>query len=78
LKAGVFQLAIAARIPIQPVAILGTWSMMPRGALGPRHAGTVRVRVGHPISVDDIPRGSAGRKALAARVAEALRDLGVE
>jgi 1-acyl-sn-glycerol-3-phosphate acyltransferase len=77
LKAGVFQLAIAAQMPVQPVAILGTYAMMPRGSTYPRRAGEIVVRVGEPISVEGF-RGGRGRRALAERVADAFRDLGVD
>jgi 1-acyl-sn-glycerol-3-phosphate acyltransferase len=77
LKAGVFQLAIAAQIPIQPVAIFGTYEMMPRGCPYPRRAGTVTLKVGEPIPIEGF-RGGRGRRELSERVEQAFRDLGVE
>lgn len=77
LKAGVFQLAINAQMPIQPVAIFRTYSMMPRGCNYPRYAGEVVMRVGEPISVEGL-RGGPGRRQLAEQVEQAFRDLGVE
>ena len=77
LKAGVFQLAIAAQMPIQPVAIFGTYAMMPRGCSYPRHAGEIVMKVGEPISVEGF-RGSPGRRQLAEKVEAALRDLGIQ
>ena len=76
LKAGAFQLAISAGIDIQPVAILGTYERMPRGAVGPSHGGDIVIRVGEVIPVAGF-KGSPGRKALAERVEAALRELGV-
>jgi 1-acyl-sn-glycerol-3-phosphate acyltransferase len=77
LKAGVFQLALEAGIAIQPVAILGSWDMMPRSAKAPRHAGEILLRVGEAIPVDGLA-GSPGRRVLAERVERAFRDLGVD
>ena len=76
LKAGVFQLAIAAGIPIQPVALLGTYDMMPRGTTYPRHAGEIVMRVGDPISVEG-HKGGPGRRALSEQVDAAFRSLGL-
>ncbi|MHC5011290.1 MAG: lysophospholipid acyltransferase family protein [Planctomycetota bacterium] len=76
LKPGAFQLAIGSGVAVQPVAILGTHPIMPKGSLGPRRGGTIRVRIGEPIPTADL-EGSAGRKHLAVRVREALLALGV-
>jgi 1-acyl-sn-glycerol-3-phosphate acyltransferase len=77
LKSGAFQLAIAAGIDVQPIAVLDTYEMLPRGAAAPRRSGTIRLRVGEPIPVAGL-EGSAGRRAIAERVREALHALGVE
>lgn len=77
LKAGVFQIAIAAQIPVQPVAIFGTYSMMPRGCSYPRHAGTIVMKVGEPIPIEGY-RGGRGRRELSERVEQTFRDLGLE
>ncbi len=77
LKTGAFQLALAPGIPVQPVAILHTYDLMPRGVTAPRRAGTVVVRVGEPIPVEGL-KGSPGRKILAEKVRVALAELGVE
>lgn len=74
LHAGAFQIALSAGIPVQPVAILGTWERMPRGALGPSHGGELVIRVGEPIPVEGLA-GGPGRKVLAARTREALEAL---
>jgi 1-acyl-sn-glycerol-3-phosphate acyltransferase len=49
LRGGAAQLAIAAEMDLQPVAILGTYDRMPRGASYPRKSGAILVRVGPPI-----------------------------
>jgi len=76
LKAGVFQLAISAGIPIQPVALFGTYERMPRGASYPRYGGEIVMRVGEVIPTEGM-KGGPGRRALATQVVEALHDLGV-
>lgn len=79
LKAGSFKLAVEGGFPVQPVAILGTNAIMPKGALGPRRRGRAVMRVGEPIPTADLKemKGSTGRKLLAARTYEALLALGV-
>jgi 1-acyl-sn-glycerol-3-phosphate acyltransferase len=76
LRSGSFQLAIDGDMPIQPIAILGSWEMMPRGASAPRRAGEIILRIGEPIPVEGMT-GSRGRRELTARVEAALHDLGV-
>lgn len=76
LKSGSFQLAIAAGIDVQPIAVLDTYEMLPRGAAFPRHSGPIRLRVGAPISVEGHV-GNPGRRALAEQVRNALLELGV-
>ncbi len=76
LKPGAFQMAIDAGIEVQPVAILGSSSMMPRGTNSPRHAGDMIIRVGEPISTEGL-KGGRGRRALADKATEALLALGV-
>ncbi|MCL6499142.1 MAG: 1-acyl-sn-glycerol-3-phosphate acyltransferase [Firmicutes bacterium] len=46
-------LALKARVPILPVAILGTLEILPKGAWVPR-LGKIRVRIGPPFRVDDL------------------------
>ena len=75
-KTGAFQLALSAGIAVQPVAVLGSYDLMPRGAAAPSRSGTITLRVGEPIPVDGL-KGSPGRKALAAKVREALHAMGV-
>jgi 1-acyl-sn-glycerol-3-phosphate acyltransferase len=76
LKVGSFLLPLAAEVPIQPAAILGSHAMMPRGTLAPTRNGTIEVRFGPPVPTAGLA-GGPGRKALAASVRKALLDLGV-
>lgn len=76
LRAGAFQLALSGGMAVQPVAILGTYAIWPKGFSYARRCGEILVRVGEPI--DTTPyKGSRGRKQLAAVVRQALIDLGV-
>jgi 1-acyl-sn-glycerol-3-phosphate acyltransferase len=75
LKAGAFQMALGGGLPVQPVALLGTHDVWPRGGT-PRRSGEVLVRVGEPIDTEGL-EGSVGRKRLADRTREALLSLGV-
>ena len=76
LRAGSFELALRAKIPVQPMAILNTNHLMPKGAPAPHHSGVIRVVVGEPIDITPYLE-QGGRKALAADVRQALLDLGV-
>ena len=77
LKGGAFHLATSLDVPVQPLAISGTFDVMPRWALGPLHGGPVVLRVGTPIATAGRTGGPA-RKALAAEVRAALLALGLE
>jgi len=76
LKGGAVQVAMATGFPLQPVAILGTYERMPRGAAYPRRGGTIVVRFGPPIPVTGAV-GGPGRRALTQRLRAALLELGV-
>jgi 1-acyl-sn-glycerol-3-phosphate acyltransferase len=76
LKGGAVQVAMATGFPLQPIAILGTYERMPRGAAFPRRGGEVIVRFGPPIPVEGHV-GGPGRRALTQRLRAALLDLGV-
>jgi 1-acyl-sn-glycerol-3-phosphate acyltransferase len=51
-KKGAFVLAIQTGVPVVPVGIAGTRSIMPKGSLR-IHPGEIRIRVGEPIQVRD-------------------------
>src|SRR5205814_415332 len=71
LKGGAFFLPLSADVAVQPVAILGSHAILPKGAWGPRRGGTIEVRVGDPIPTAG--RGGApARKALSSEVRAAL------
>jgi 1-acyl-sn-glycerol-3-phosphate acyltransferase len=71
-KAGAMVLAIKSGVPIVPVAILGTYEILPKGKLLVT-PGKVQVRVGHPIATKHC---SAKDKHELARVSqEAVADL---
>ena len=76
-KKGPFLLALMAKVPIVPVAIEGSRSVLPKGS-GRIRPGTIRIRLGEPISTDG--RGAGDREALMAlvhqRLAEAHQAIG--
>jgi 1-acyl-sn-glycerol-3-phosphate acyltransferase len=76
LRAGSFQLALCGGFDVQPIAVLGTFAIMPRGAAFPWRRGEVVVRAAPAIPIAGLD-GGIGRKVLAARVREALVSLGV-
>lgn len=71
-KKGGFMLALAARVPIVPVAIAGTYEIMPKGRLlvQPR---PVALRIGRPIETVGFSR--ATKEELMRQVAAALASL---
>ncbi|MDR5683492.1 MAG: lysophospholipid acyltransferase family protein [Armatimonadota bacterium] len=70
-------LALRARVPILPVGILGTLDVLPKGARMPRLR-RIRVRIGPPIHLDDIPQEDAIRE-VSDRIMRAIAELlGVE
>lgn len=52
-KKGPFVLAIAAGVPVVPVAILGAFEAMPKGSIAPRRVPVV-VRIGQPIATEGL------------------------
>lgn len=74
LKKGPFHLALAARVPILPVALTGTEAILAKGDWRV-HPGSIHLSVGNPISTADREDSEAGRDALSAEVAETLGQL---
>jgi 1-acyl-sn-glycerol-3-phosphate acyltransferase len=74
-KKGPFVLAIAAQVPVVPVVCLDTFERLPKGSISPR-PGTVRLRIGTPISTAGLDY--AARDALADRTRAAMIALGAE
>ena len=50
-KRGIFTLAMEARVPIVPMAITGSWDVLPPGISVPR-AGEIRIKIGQAIEVE--------------------------
>jgi 1-acyl-sn-glycerol-3-phosphate acyltransferase len=48
-KTGVARLALAARVPVVPVGLRGTFALMPRGRVFPKLKKNVKVNFGKPI-----------------------------
>lgn len=70
-KTGILSAAIGSGVDVLPVAIVGTERSMPRGFF--LRPGTVRVRVGRPLSTDDL--GAGDRRALAETARKAVAEL---
>jgi 1-acyl-sn-glycerol-3-phosphate acyltransferase len=64
-KDGAFFLAIKAQVPIVPIALLGTYEMLPFGS-GTMRPGPVTMRIGAPIATTGL--GNKDREALSAQV----------
>lgn len=71
-KKGPFVVALEAGVPIVPVAIDGSYRLLPRGGLRIRPT-TVRVRIGEPIPTRGL--GQDDLEALIRRVRDAVIDL---
>lgn len=74
LKKGPFHLALAARVPVIPVGVVGTGEVLLPGDWRIR-PGRVVIRIGAPIDTASLPDGEAGREALMSQVEAALRAL---
>lgn len=72
-KKGPFVLAIAAQVPVVPIAVTGSFELMPRLSPSPR-PGVVVLHVGHPILTTGLDYED--RDALSRQVREALVALG--
>lgn len=73
-RRGVVTIMVTARVPVIPVALLGTFRALPRHARM-LHPGPVTVRFGSPL--DPPEKGDRpGREGFAARIMEAVHALG--
>lgn len=72
---GVAALMSRARVPVIPVAILGTYEMLPFHANFPRAVRT-KVRFGEPIPPPEGDLDREAQKAYAARIMDAIHALG--
>lgn len=71
-KKGVFVVALEAGVPIVPVAVHGSYDLMPSDGFRLR-PGKVRLRIGEPI--DTLPYRELGRDALVERVHGTILDM---
>lgn len=73
-KNGGFHAALRGDVPVVPVMLDGTYSLMSKDdiAMGDAHQ-SVRVRLGHPIYPSDLPDSSERVKLLNERVYQAVR-----
>jgi 1-acyl-sn-glycerol-3-phosphate acyltransferase len=72
-------LAINSGLPVIPVAMIGTDRVLPPGRVIPR-LGRIEIRIGKPMTFDDIGGGEHGapgkaRRAIADEVIGAIRQL---
>ena len=68
-KGGAFQVALAARVPVVPIAIQGSGTVLPASGFRVR-PGTIHVRIGAPIPTAGL--GAGDRHALALRAQGAV------
>jgi len=71
-KAGAMVLAVKSGVPIVPVAIIGTYEILPKGKLL-MTPGQVQIRVGRPIETKD--RSTRDKHTLARTAQEAVAEL---
>lgn len=74
LKKGPFYLALAARVPILPIVVLGANQVLAPGDWR-INQGTITVRMGAPIPTVDYPDSGRGRAELANKVHKTMMDL---
>lgn len=70
-KKGPFFLAMESGVPVVPVTLVGTGSLLPKGA-SRMNSGTVEVVVHPPLLPGDFPNRDALQKAVRAAIASAL------
>ena len=78
-RPGVGWLAINSGLPVIPVAMIGTGRVLPPGRVIPR-LGRIEIRIGKPMTFDDIGGGESGapgkaRRAIADEVIGAIQQL---
>jgi 1-acyl-sn-glycerol-3-phosphate acyltransferase len=76
-RRGVAALCLAARVPVIPVLVTGTFEMWPRGRRFPRWHGRIEVRFGPPVQWSDRELNASGdpSTALAKRIMERIASL---
>ena len=76
-RTGIGWLALHARVPVIPVAMIGTDRILAPGRRVPR-PGRIKIKVGKPLAFDeyvDQPAGARQRRAVTDRVMDAIREL---
>ena len=76
-RTGIGWLALHARVPVIPVAMVGTQRVLPPGHRVPR-PGRIQVKLGKPLHFDeyfDQPAGARQRRAVTDQAMEAIREL---
>jgi 1-acyl-sn-glycerol-3-phosphate acyltransferase len=71
-KGGAMLLAIKAGVPIVPVAFVGSYAVLPKGAFFPR-PGTITIKVGDPVSVSG--SSNKDKQALAITIHDKVAEL---
>ncbi|MCL4864809.1 MAG: 1-acyl-sn-glycerol-3-phosphate acyltransferase [Gemmatimonadales bacterium] len=74
LKKGPFVLAVAAQVPVVPVAVLGAFESMPKGSISPKPV-PITIRIGEPIPTTGL--GYEDRDQLSRQCRAALLAMGV-
>lgn len=74
-KKGPFYLALEARVPVLPVAVLGASEVLAPKDWKVQSGRSITVRLGPPLSTEGYRKGGAGRRALAEDVRTALQGL---
>jgi 1-acyl-sn-glycerol-3-phosphate acyltransferase len=76
-RTGIGWLALHARVPVIPVAMIGTDRILAPGRRVPR-PGRIKIKVGEPLVFEeyaDQPAGARQRRAVTDRVMESIREL---
>jgi long-chain acyl-CoA synthetase len=71
LRGGTGVIAVEMQVPVVPMTIEGTETIIPPDRLLPRRVGTVTVRFGEPVAID----GAAGYAAATNAIAAAMREV---
>lgn len=74
-KKGPFHLALAAQVPVLPVAVVGAGDVLRPGDWRIHSGRAITVRMGRPISVEGYASNAAGRSELSETVRAALEEL---
>lgn len=70
---GAAWLAVRARLPCVPMAIIGSGAFFPREARVVIPGGTMKMKIGAPITLDQVSPGREGTRELTRRLEDAVR-----